>query len=73
MNQELEQFRENYFSTKCLVENDYVVYKTRRGFAKALAEEANKLIEMLGLNLTAIPTSLSANDSFCVKSCETEL
>ena len=68
---QLLKFRESFFSVYCLVEEDYVVYKTRRGFARSLAQEANDLIDRLNLNLTAIPTSLSADDSFCVKSSET--
>lgn len=70
---QLTRFREAFFSTKCLVEDDYITYKTRRGLGKTLAEQANELIDYLGLNLTAIPTTLSANDSFYVKSSEVEL
>jgi hypothetical protein len=67
---ELETFRLNFQLTKVFVEDDYMTYKTRRGLAKALAEAANELIESLGLSLSAIPTSLSSQDSICVQSSE---
>lgn len=69
---ELEKFRISFYSIHAFVENGYVIYKCKRGFAKNVAEEANKLIEKMNLNLTAIPTSLSSQDSVCVQSNLTE-
>lgn len=71
LDDDLTKFRENFYSVHCLVENGYIVYKTKKGYAGQLAEEANKIIDQLGLNLTAIPTTLSSKDSFHVKSSET--
>lgn len=68
---QLEKFMQNFYSVKCCVEGDYIVYRTKKGFAGQVAEQANKIIEQLGLDLTAIPTSLSSKDSFHVKSSET--
>jgi len=58
--QQLTTFRENFPMTKCYVELDWITYRTRRGLAKAVAEDANKLIEELGLDLVAtVPKSIS--------------
>lgn len=73
LDNELEIFRENFYSVNVFVENGYMVYRTRKGFAKMVAQEANKLIEKLGLNLVAIPSSLSSKDSFHVQSNLTEV
>ena len=70
MKNQLEIFRENFYSVRCLVEEDYIVYRTKDGLAKLLADEANKLIEKLNLNLSAIPTTLPRQDSFTVQSSE---
>ncbi len=68
--QELEEFRLAFPLTKVWVEPDCLVYRTRRGLARSLAEAANELIEKLGLSLSAIPTSLSSQDSICIQSSE---
>ena len=70
MKNQLEIFRENFPSIKCMVYEDEIVYKVLRGRAKEVATEANNLIERLGLSLSAIPTSLSSQDSICVTSSE---
>jgi hypothetical protein len=67
---ELEKFIKNFPSTHCMAYDDCLVYKTRRGLGKSVAEHANRIIEELNLALTAIPTSLSINDSFVVQSNE---
>ncbi len=71
LDDELTRFRESFYSVHCLVENGYIVYKTKRGYANQLAEEANKIIEKMGLNLSAIPTTLNSKNSFVVQSSET--
>ena len=70
MREQLNTFQENFPLIKCMVYEDCIVYKVLRGRAKEVALEANKVIERLGLNLCAIPTSLSANDSLVVQSNE---
>jgi hypothetical protein len=70
MKNQLETFRENFLHVRVWVEPDYMVYKTRRGLAKALAEEANLLIDKMGLSLSAIPTKSSSQDSISVQSNE---
>lgn len=72
LDDELTMFRESFYSIHAVVENGYVVYKCKRGFAKNVAEEANKLIEQMNLSLVAIPTSLHSQDSVCVQSNLTE-
>lgn len=71
LDDDLTKFRENFYSVHCLVERGYIVYRTKKGYASQLAEEANKIIEKMGLNLSAIPTTLSSKDSFVVQSSET--
>ena len=70
MKKELETFRLNFPSIKCMVYEDEIVYRVLKGRAKEVANEANKLIEQLGLSLSAIPTSLSSQDSICIQSSE---
>jgi hypothetical protein len=70
MKNQLNIFQENFPLIKCMVYEDCIVYKVLRGRCKEVAEEANKVIERLGLNLSAIPTSLSSQDSVCVQSNE---
>ena len=65
---EFEIFRKNFLATKVMVYQDEMVYKVRRGFAKSVAEEANKIIEKLGLDLVAIPSPLSSADSVVIQS-----
>lgn len=65
--QEFERFRKNFLATRVMVYQDEMVYKVRRGFAKKVAQEANSIIEKLGLDLVAIPTSLSSQDSVSVQ------
>ena len=58
--EQLTLFREKFTLTKCYVEIDWITYRTRRGLAKAVAEDANKLIDELGLGLIAtVPNSVS--------------
>lgn len=71
INKQLEVFRKKYSSTSVIVYDDYVVYRTPPGFAKKAAKKANKVIEDLKLELTAIPTTFQKDDSFVVKSSET--
>lgn len=65
---EFETFRKNFLATRVTVYDDYMTYKVRRGFAKRVAEEANRIISKLGLDLVAIPTSLSSADSVVIQS-----
>jgi hypothetical protein len=69
----LTTFRENFPLTKVMAYDDCLVYSTRRGLAQSVAKDANEIIEKLGLELTAIPTSLSSQDSVCVQSQYTQL
>jgi hypothetical protein len=71
INKQLEEFRKKYSSINVMVYDDYVVYRTPPGFAKKAAVKANKVIEELKLELTAIPTNFQKDDSFVVKSSET--
>ena len=68
--EQLETFWKNFRIGNPMVYEDCVVIKVARGFARAVSEDANKLIGELGLDLTAIPTSLLADDTFCVQSSE---
>jgi hypothetical protein len=70
MKNELDQFRKAFAMTRCHAEEDFLSYKVLKGRAKEVATEANKLIEQLGLSLSAIPTNLSSQDSICVQSSE---
>lgn len=72
LEKELERFREAYEGVKCTVGANDIVYRTTRGYARKAAKKANSLIELMGLNLTAIPTPHNANDSFVVQSNETD-
>ncbi len=70
MANQLNTFMTNFPLIKCVVYQDEIVYKVLRGRAKEVAQAANELIEKLGLSLSAIPTSLSSQDSVCVQSSE---
>jgi hypothetical protein len=70
MKNQLDQFREAFAMTRCHAEEDFISYKVLKGRAKEVAQHANELIEQLGLNLTAIATSLSSQDSVCIQSSE---
>lgn len=66
--QQLTDFRSRYYSTNVMQYADSLVYRVARGSSRRAAAEANELINDNGWDLTAIPTSLLANDSFVVKS-----
>jgi hypothetical protein len=66
-----EQFKKSFSSRNVMVEKDYLVYRTPRGYSDKLAEDANLLIEKLNLPLVAIPTKFISKDSFLIKSNET--
>ena len=70
MNNQLQIFREAFPLTKAWVEPEYIVYRVRNGLAKSVAEEANRLIEEMGLNLVAIPSNLPYANSVCIQSSE---
>ena len=70
MSNELEKFREAFPFTKVWVEPEYIVYRVRNGLAKSVAEEANRLIEEMGLNLVAIASNLPYSNSVCIQSSE---
>lgn len=65
--QQFEKFRENFLLTRCYVDDLYMTYKVKRGLAKAVAKDANELIDRLGLDLVAIPTPFLAQDSICIQ------
>jgi len=65
---ELEQFRKAYDSTRVSVYDDFMVYSTPSGMSELLAKSANRLIQDLDLNLTAIPAKNYPADTFVVKS-----
>lgn len=71
LDDDLLKFRENFYSVHAFVESGHVVYKCKRGYANEVAREANKVIEKMGLNLSAIPTTLSSKDSVVVQSSVT--
>ena len=73
MKNHLDTFRENFPLTKVMAYDDCLVYSTRKGLAQSVAASANEVIEKLGLELTAIPTSLNSQDSVCVQSQYTQL
>ncbi len=62
---EFETFRTQYPLSKVMVYDDFMVYKVGGGLAKKAAEDAQKLIQSLQLNLIAIPSPFG--DSFKVK------
>ena len=65
---QLEKFRENFLLTRVYVEDDWMSYKVKRGFAKSVAEDANELIDRLGLDLVAIvPNNSLAQDVVVVQ------
>lgn len=67
----LETFRKRYPITKCLVEDNYIIYIFRSFYnASKAATEANMLIEKLKLPLVAIHSA--SNGYFVVQSNETE-
>ncbi len=68
LKQQLDDFRSRYYSIRVNQYEDSLVYVVARGSARRAAAEANELIHDNGWDLTAIPTSLLANDSFVVKS-----
>ncbi len=68
IDEQLEKFRVNFPLTKVTVYDLFMTYKVRSGLADSVAQEANELIETLGLELTAIPSRLSSADSICVQS-----
>lgn len=70
---QLTTFMEKYPSKKVTVYNDMLVYSVKRGLAQRAAVSANITINMLGLDLVAIASKTWPNDSFIVKSNETEL
>ncbi len=67
---DLQKFRENFPLVKCHVENEFMTYRVRNGLAKSVADEANKLIDELGLNLVAIASNLPYANSVCIQSNE---
>lgn len=52
---------------------DYITFKVGRGTAKKCADQANRLIEKLGLNLSASATPFFSGDSFMVARGDTEV
>lgn len=68
----LETFRQCFPLTRVSVENDYLIYKVKRGLGRSTAQEANELIEKNNWDLTAIPTRFPSDDSFFVQRNETE-
>jgi len=66
--QQLEAFRIAFRFKNVRVEDNYMTYKTPRGFAKSIAKDANEKIGEMDLALVAIPTSFLADDSFVVQS-----
>lgn len=68
---ELEQFRKAYDSIRVSVYDDFMVYSTPIGMSEILARSANKLIQELDLELTAIPAKNYPSDTFVVKSNQT--
>lgn len=69
----LETFRVCFPLTRVTVYDDFLVYKTRRGLAKAVAEDANDVIAEKGWPLVAIATNFVSNDTIVIKSNETDL
>jgi len=67
---DLEKFRVAFPLVKCHVENEFMTYRVRNGLAKSVAEEANKLIDEMGLALVAIASNLPYANSVCVQSSE---
>lgn len=66
----LDEFYMNYPSTRLIRNDDCLVYKTEFGYCVQACKEANELISVLGLPLTA-STNMSNGifmDSFIVKS-----
>jgi hypothetical protein len=69
----LETFRLKCPLKRVTVEDDYLIYKVSRGTAKRAVVDSNELIVMLDLPLVAIGGGLWADDSFIVKTNETEI
>jgi len=67
VDQQLETFRINFPLTRVRVEENYMTYRVRRGLAKSLSQDANELIKRLDLDLVALPTPLSADDSIVIQ------
>lgn len=70
---QLTTFRENFPMVRVMVYETYIVYKVGKGLAIKAAEDAQNIIDKLGLALSACPTKFSSNDSFFVQSSEVEL
>ena len=49
----LNEFRKNYYSTRVMVYDNYMVYSVTPGHSKKATQEANDLIEELDLPLIA--------------------
>jgi hypothetical protein len=64
---QFEQFRESFYCKNVMVYEDTMVYRTPRGLSESMADDANRVIAKLKLDLVAIPTSLTAKDSFYIK------
>jgi hypothetical protein len=65
-----EQFRVSFYSRNVMVYDKSMVYRTARGLADRVADDAKALIEKLKLPLTVTATNLLAKDSICIKPLE---
>lgn len=63
--EQLELFRLKFPLSKVMMYEDYMVYKVGGGMAQKAAQDAQKLIKSLNLNLIAVPSIFG--DSFEVK------
>lgn len=68
LEKQLTLFRESYHSVKCMVYQDYIIYRCAHGHSDKAALVANNLIERLGLDLVAISTTLPGKSSYEIKS-----
>ena len=71
INRQFETFRVSFYSHNVTVYDDSMVYRTPKGLADKMCEDANDLIRKLNLDLVAIPTTFANKDSFHVKNIET--
>lgn len=65
---QLEKFKKEWMGVKVMQHEDKLVYTTAPSFSKRAAKRANDLIEVLGLDLVAIPSTNYPQDSFVVQS-----
>lgn len=68
LEEQLDKFLVEWGGTRVLKDENRLIYKVTPSYAKRSANRANELIEILGLDLVAIPSTNYPQDSFVVQS-----